>query len=186
MPAFDDTQLELGAQSQKDQDINDKRLASLSRLNRQVGKINLPDNVTIEMLENQSQTNFNVYLIQNLGGGRKHVIGTLDIIENGFPYPSVQMSYVDKQFQGKGYSKLMYKMAIKHLGGLVSDAKLTGEKTHGSFNIWTSLGKEFFTYVIDANGDVHEVGQFDRSMMNSEETRFMVAEDEMEENPSNY
>lgn len=185
MPAFNDDELALGNQSQRNQDINDKRLASLSRLNRQVGKINLPDNVSIEMLENQSQTNFNVYLIQNLGG-KKHVIGTLDIIENGFPYPSVQMSYVDKQFQGKGYSKLMYKLAIKHLGGLVSDAKLTGEKGHGSFNVWVSLGKEFFTYVIDENGVTHEVGNFDRTMMNSEDTRFMVAEDEIEQNPGDY
>lgn len=180
MPAFDDSQIELGTKSQRDQDVDDKRFASLSRLNRQVGKINLPDHISVEMLENQERTNFVVYLVQTIGG-KRHVIGNLDIIENGFPYPSIQMSYVNKQFQGKGYSKLMYKMAIKHLGGLVSDAKLTGEKTHGSFNVWQSLGKEFFSYVIDEFGEVHEVGQFDRSMMNSEETRFMVTEDEQEE-----
>lgn len=180
MPVFDDSQLNLGTQPQKDQDINDKRLASLSKLNKLVGKHNLQNNISIEMLENQAQSNLNVYLIQTLGG-KRHVIGLLDIMDNGFPYPSVQMSYVDKEFQGKGYSKLMYKMSIHYLGGLVSDAKLTGEKGHGSFNIWLSLGKEFFSYIIDENGTPHEIGQFDRSTMNSEETRFMVTEDEYEE-----
>lgn len=182
MPVFDDSQLDLGTQPQKDQDINDKRLASLSKFNKLVRKHNLQNNISIEMLENQTQSNLNVYLIQTLGG-KRHVIGLLDIMDNGFPYPSVQMSYVDKEFQGKGYSKLMYKMSIHYLGGLVSDAKLTGEKVHGSFNIWLSLGKEFFSYIIDENGKTHEIGQFDRSMMNSEETRFMVTEDEyVEEN----
>jgi GNAT superfamily N-acetyltransferase len=179
MPVFDDSQLALGSQPQKDQDTNDKRFASLSRLNKHVGKLNLPDNVSMEMLENKEETNFIVYLVQNIRGGR-HVVGMLDIMDNGYPFPSVQMSYVDKEFQGKGYSKLMYKMAIKYLGGLVSDAKLTGEQGHGSFNIWQSLGKELYTYIIDDNNEPHEVGQFDKSMMRDENTRFMVLVEELE------
>lgn len=180
MPAWDDSQVELGDQSQIDKDINDKRLASLSKRNKVVRKLNLRDDISIEMLENHAKSNFNVYLIETIGGSR-HVIGLVDIMDNEFPYPSVQMSYVDKQFHRKGYSTLMYKTAISYLGGLVSDAKLTGEKVPGSFNVWLSLGKELFTYVIDRNGFANEVGQFDRSMMNSEETRFMVTEEEDDE-----
>lgn len=175
-----DTELELGNQSPKDQDINDKRLASLSRQNKLINKMSLSGNISIEMLESQFQTNLSVYLIQTISN-KRHVIGLLDIMDNGLPYPSVQMSYVHEEFWNNGYSSKMYKMAFNYLGGLISDAKLTGEKRPGSFNIWLSLGKKYFSYVIDQNGIAKEVGQFDRSMMNSEETRFMVTEDEYEE-----
>ncbi len=179
MPAFDDSQLSLGNQSPKDKDINDKRLFNVARLNKLVINKQLQNNLSIEMYENSVKEYFYVYLVQT-EQGKRHVAGLIDIIDNSYPFPSVQSSYVDAPFQGKGYSKLLYRTAIGYLGGLVSDAKLTGEHVHGSFNIWASLGKEFYTYVVDENNEVSEVGNFDKSMMNSENTRFMVTLDEYE------
>jgi hypothetical protein len=71
----------------------------------------------------------------------------------------------------------MYRTAIGYSGGLVCDAKLTT----ASFGMWSSLGRTFYTYLVDENNEVTEVGNFDASMMGSEAVRFMVTENEYEQ-----
>jgi hypothetical protein len=180
MPKWDDTELALATKGPHEQGIEDKRLFNIARLNKLISKINLHNDISIETYVNSSHDNYIVYLVKTTNGQRQ-VIGELNAVNTGYPYPAVQMSYVNKLFQGKGYSKLMYKTLIGYLGGLVSDEKLTGEHVHGSFNIWASLGKELYTYVIQPDDSITEVGNFDKSMMDSENKRFMVTEDEYEQ-----
>lgn len=183
MPAFDDSQLKLGVQNQRDADVNTKRMQSLGKIYTTIKTNNLPNNMSIELLQNRERTCWVVYLKETINGVKK-LAGELDLIESEFPFPAVQMSYVNKEYQGKGFSKLMYLTAISHLRGLVSDEKLTGEKMHGSFDTWASLGKNFYTYIIKSShgvNDIQEVGNFDKSMMGSTASRFMVTVDEYTE-----
>lgn len=179
MPIIDNSKIALGAQSQKDKDINDKRLYNMARLNKLVIKKKLQTNMTIEVYESSGKDNVCVYLVNTENGIRK-VAGLIDIIDQGYPFLSVQMSFVDKAFQRQGYGSLMYRIAIGYLGGLVSDAKLTD----GSLNMWISLGGKYFeyTYLVDGNNKVSEIGNFDTSMLGSGDVRFMIAEREYEQN----
>jgi GNAT superfamily N-acetyltransferase len=178
MPVIDNTKLELGNQSQKDKEINDKRLFNMARLNKLVIKKKLQTNMNIEVYENSGKDNLCVYLVNEEKGVRK-VAGLIDMVDQSYPFLSVQMSFVDKAFQRQGYGSLMYRTAIGYLGGLVSDAKLTT----GSLSIWISLGAKFYeyTYLISNTNFVTEIGNFNPStMLNSELTRFMITVDEYE------
>lgn len=88
---------------------------------------------------------------------------------------------VMEEYQGKGISFNVYVHMIEnHMKALYSDTSLTGEEGKGSFDLWVKLGRHFpYRYIYSINDDmIEEVNEFNRDMMNDDNTRFVVADEE--------
>ena len=185
MPVWDDSNLDLDDPHPKSHEVNSKRFNSISRQDTLMKKKELINGMSVEVYQNRVKTNSSTFLIKT-ENNQRILCGELDAhIHGDYPFPSIIMSYILKNYQGKGFAKEMYNSAIDAFGGLVSDEKLTGEKIHGAFDIWTSLAKLYYSYLIEPtmNGlDVKEVGMFDKNMMGDTNVRFMVSIDEYETN----
>lgn len=98
-------------------------------------------------------------------------------------FPKVKLSFVYQDWQGKGVGKAMYKEMIDYTNGLTSDDALTGEEGYGSFDIWQSLGKQYYAYLIEkdftggylSGFNIWERNGFKREDMNDQHTSFMVS-----------
>lgn len=62
-------------------------------------------------------------------------------------FPKIIGLAVRVPHRSKGYSYIFYKWLINRFGGIISDKSLTGEKGHGSFQLWQKISKEYPTYI---------------------------------------
>lgn len=96
--------------------------------------------------------------------------------------PTVEISVVKDEFQGKGLGKSMYEALMSAYGGIISDKTLTGETGAGSFNIWERLGNKYHSYIL-YKGQLTPVQGFHREDMedndDNADKRFVVSKDEI-------
>lgn len=84
---------------------------------------------------------------------RKIPIGHMDLDHSEWHYPSVTYTYILSKYRGLGLGKELYRRALEHYGGLISD----DQQTKDSKMVWMNMIK---------NGNVFVLHQYEASREN--------------------
>jgi hypothetical protein len=182
MVLLNDGQLNLGSQSPNELASNNKIYHTIAKTRDLVRKERIKDDYYVELYEDIQGIYCYSYILERYSKDDIQILGQLNSYSRSYPYNAVELSYVLTGYQGRGYSKILYRTMIDYLGGLVSDNTLTGDKSIGSYHTWKSLSKYYNSYLIpddECSNDIKEVGIFTKKMCKSAETRFMVSIDEV-------
>ena len=111
----------------------------------------------------------------------RFVVGAFTSLKREKGFPTVASIYIYEKFQRKGLGLALYRILIDTVGGVVSDASLTGEDGKGgSYILWKRLSKIYNPYIIyrkPIGVSINPVVDFTLNDMKDSTTRFMVTKE---------